>query len=113
MTALTRRKALQLLAIGGAGALGAACSSPAPSAAPVQAPPTVSSSQPRSGGTLRVGILGDLLGLDGHLTTGLDSLCRVCDVVNILDDKLNTIPVLVESLDLTPDARQMTLKLRS
>ena len=27
-------------------------------------------------------------GLDGHLTTGLDSLRRVWDVVNILDDKL-------------------------
>ena len=54
-----------------------------------------------------------LLGLDGHLTTGLDSLRRVWDVVNILDDKLNTVPVLAESLDLSTDARQMTIKLRS
>ena len=34
-------------------------------------------------------VLGDLLGLDGHFTTGLDSLRRVWDVINVLDDKLN------------------------
>jgi peptide/nickel transport system substrate-binding protein len=101
-----------LVALGGTAALAVACSSPAPAAAPAQAPTVSSSSQPRVGGSLRVGVLGDLLGLDGHLTTGLDSLRRVWDVVNVLDDKLDTVPVLVESLDLTPDARQMTLKLR-
>jgi peptide/nickel transport system substrate-binding protein len=112
MSAVTRRRALQVLAIGGVGALAAACSSPAPAAPPGQAPASASSSQPRSGGALRVGVLGDLLGLDGHLTTGLDSLRRVWDVVNILDDKLNTVPVLAESLDLSTDARQVTIKLR-
>jgi peptide/nickel transport system substrate-binding protein len=107
---ITRRAALSLLVVGGTAALAAACASPAPSA-PLQTS-SQSSSQPRGGGTLRVGVLGDLLGLDGHLTTGLDSLRRVWDVINILDDKLNTIPVLAKSLDLAPDARQMTLKLR-
>jgi len=103
--------ALRLLALGGTAALAAACSGIAPASSPAQAP-TVTSNEPRAGGTLRVGVLGDLLGLDGHLTTGLDSLRRVWDVVNILDDKLNTVPVLAETLDLTPDARQMTIKLR-
>jgi peptide/nickel transport system substrate-binding protein len=108
---LSRRAVLRGLAVGATSLLAAACAPIAPASAPAQAPAT-SSAQPRSGGSLRVGVLGDLLGLDGHLTTGLDSLRRVWDVVNILDDKLDTVPVLVESLDLTPDARQMTLKVR-
>jgi peptide/nickel transport system substrate-binding protein len=109
---MTRRAVLRRVAFTATAALVAACSPIAPASAPAQ-PPTASSAQPRSGGTLRVGVLGDLLGLDGHLTTVLDSLRRVWDVVNILDDKLNTVPVLVESMDLTPDAQRMTLKLRS
>ena len=112
MTSVTRRSALQLLALGCAGGLAAACTGIAPASPPAQAPATASSTQPRTGGTLRVGVLGDLLGLDGHLTTGLDSLRRVWDVVNILDDKLNTVPVVAESLELATDARQMTVKLR-
>ena len=107
---LTRRAALGRLLIGGTAALAAACTTPAPSTAP--APTSLTTGQPRSGGTLRVGVLGDLLGLDGHLTTGLDSLRRVWDVVSVLDDRLNTVPMLAASVDLTPDARQMTLKLR-
>ena len=113
MTAVTRRRALQVLALGGTAALAAACSGLAPASGPTQAPAAQGSSQPKAGGTLRVGVLGDLLGLDGHLTTGLDSLRRVWDVVNILDEKLNTVPVLAESMDVSTDARQMTIKLRS
>jgi peptide/nickel transport system substrate-binding protein len=109
----SRRQALTYLALGGAAAVAAACSVSLPSSAPTAAPTQLASSQPRTGGSLRVGVLGGLLGLDGHLTTGLDSLRRVWDVVSILDEKLNTVPVLVEKLDLTPDARQMTLKLRT
>jgi peptide/nickel transport system substrate-binding protein len=107
---LTRRAVVRALAVGATGVLAAACSTGAPAAS---SPTRAVTAQPRSGGMLRVGVLGDLLGLDGHLTTGLDSLRRVWDVVSVLDEKLNTVPVLVESLDLTPDARQMTLKLRS
>jgi peptide/nickel transport system substrate-binding protein len=109
----SRRVALRLVVAGGTAALAAACSGVAPASAPSTTPATGNSIQPRAGGNLRVGVLGDLLGLDGHLTTGLDSLRRVWDVVTILDDKLDTVPVLIESLDLTPDARQMTLKLRT
>ena len=108
---LSRRSALSRLIIGGMAALAAACAAPAPSGAPIPVA-SVAAGQPRSGGTLRVGVLGDLLGLDGHLTTGLDSLRRVWDVISLLDDKLNTVPVLAASVDLTPDARQMTVKLR-
>ena len=92
--------------LGGAAALATACTGVAPGSglpplAPSAAsdtrprtegtpPGVVSDTQPRTGGTLRVGVLGDLLGLDGHLTTGLDSLRRVWDVVSILDEKLAT-----------------------
>jgi peptide/nickel transport system substrate-binding protein len=109
----TRRAALRLVACSGAAALLSACANPAP-AAPSATPPPASAAAitPRPGGALRGGVLGDLLGLDGHLTTGLDSVRRVFDVVNVLDAKLNTVPVLAQSLELTSDARQMTIKLR-
>jgi peptide/nickel transport system substrate-binding protein len=76
-------------------------------------PTTAAAAKPStSGGTLRVGVLGDLSGLDGHLTTGLDSSRRIWDPVSLLDDKLNTVPVLAQSVELSPDAMQMTLRLR-
>src|SRR5579864_7221434 len=116
MTEVTRRSALALLMAGGAAALAAACASPVPAAqstSTTQAPSAApTSAGPRPGGTLRVGVLGYLLGLDGHLTTGLDSLRRVWDVVSVLDEKLNTVPQLAQQVSVTPDAREMTVKLR-
>jgi ABC-type transport system substrate-binding protein len=109
----TRRAALRLFAGSGAAALLSACSNPAPAAPAATTPPApAAANTPRLGGALRGGVLGDLLGLDGHLTTGLDSLRRVFDVVNVLDAKLNTVPVLAQSLDLSSDARQMSIKVR-
>ncbi|MBV9135007.1 MAG: ABC transporter substrate-binding protein [Chloroflexi bacterium] len=108
---LTRRSVLRLCVLAGGAALLAACSGLMPSAATSQ-PTAAPNNQPRNGGSLRVGVLGDLQGLDGHLTTGLDSLRRVWDVTSQLDDKLNTVPVLAETVDLTPDALQMTVKVR-
>jgi peptide/nickel transport system substrate-binding protein len=105
---LTRRAVLGLLVGSSTAALLAACTAPS---LPVAAP-TSAGGPPRAGGTLRVGVLGDLQGLDGHLTTGLDSSRRIWDVLSVLDDKLNTVPVLAESVDVSPDAKQMTLKLR-
>jgi peptide/nickel transport system substrate-binding protein len=103
---LGRRSALGLLLGGGTAALLAACSS-------AQAPPAATvSSEPRAGGTLRVGVLGDLQGLDGHLTTGLDSRNRIWNSLTALDEKLNTVPVLAERFELSPDGRQMQLSLR-
>ena len=105
----SRRSALALLAAGGSAALLAACVPAVPTASPASGS---GAGQPKSGGTLRMGVLGDIQGLDGHLTTGLDYLRRVWDVVSVLDEKLDTVPVLAESLDLSPDATQMTLHLR-
>ena len=75
MTPVTRRSALQLLALGGAAALAAACSGIAPASPPTQAPAVASSSQPKHGGTLRVGVLGDLAwpGRAPHHWPGLTS----------------------------------------
>ena len=138
---LRRRSALALLG-GGTAALLAACSAPTPAApsaptplaapgqasaptpvaptplaAPAQAsapaPQPTATAQPRPGGTLRIGVLGDIQGLDGHLVTGLDYLRRVWDVVSLLDDQLNTVPVLANALDVSPDAMHMTIRLRS
>src|SRR5450631_2479680 len=107
---LTRRALLGVLVAGGTAALMAACTGSSP---PVAAPTSAGQpGPPRAGGTLRVGVLGDLQGLDGHLTTGLDSSRRIWDVLSVLDDKLNTVPVLAESVEVSPDAKQMTLKLR-
>jgi peptide/nickel transport system substrate-binding protein len=102
---VSRRTALALLAAG----FVAGCVPAVPSAG---GGPTAVPGQPKPGGTLRIGVLGDIQGLDGHLVTGLDYLRRVWDVVSVLDDKLNTVPLLAESVELTPDAKQMTLKLR-
>jgi peptide/nickel transport system substrate-binding protein len=57
-------------------------------------------------------VLGDLQALDAHVTTGLDSTRRVWDIVTALDEKLDVVPVLAESLELSRDARQMKLNLR-
>ena len=57
-------------------------------------------------------MLGDLQGLDGHLTTGLDSLYRIFNPVSALDDRLEILPVLAERVELSPDAKQLKLTLR-
>src|ERR1051326_8447331 len=110
-SALSRRAALVLLAAGGSAALLAAC---VPTLPPPSPPPRAGAAagQPKAGGTLRMGVLGDIQGLDGHLTTGLDYLRRVWDVVSVLDEKLDTVPQLAHQVDVSPDARQMTVKLR-
>src|SRR5690348_11310588 len=128
---LTRRAVLGLLSVSAGVALASACQSvtapvaPAPTAAPAASPATATpvasaaaqaattATQPRSGGSLRVGVLGDLSGLDGHLTTGLlDTLYRVYDTVITQDDKLNMQPALAETVELSSDARQLKLGIR-
>jgi len=104
---LDRRSTLALLLGGGAATLLAACTSAAPPAA-VTSTPGLST----SGGTLRLGVLGDLQNLDGHVTTGTDSRNRMWNTLTDLDDKLNPVPVLAERLEVSPDARSMHLALR-
>ncbi|HEU0168432.1 MAG TPA: ABC transporter substrate-binding protein [Chloroflexota bacterium] len=79
----------------------------AASAAPASASAT-------AGGTLKVGMAGDLTALEGQLIipAGLDTVWHVFDRLSRYDDKLQPQPMLAESWDLTPDGKQITLHLR-
>jgi peptide/nickel transport system substrate-binding protein len=74
-------------------------------AAPVQA---------KSGGTLRLGMVGDVSTLDGHNTTPnqFDTTWSVFDRLISYDAKLQPQPELAESWDLSSDLTQIKLNLR-
>src|SRR6476646_5208870 len=109
---LTRRSALRLFGCGAGVALVAACgpitpSTPAPAAptAPAAggAPTTVSVSgptpapaaaQPKRGGTLRVGQVGDAARLDGQLVTAVDATWIPYDRLTTYDANLKPQPML-------------------
>ena len=109
---LSRRSTLGLL-LGGTVSVLAACTAapPAPATAPADDDDGCAGPTP-CGGRLRVGVLGDIQTLDGHVTTGTDSRNRIWNTLTGLDDKLNTLPQIAERLDVSPDARHMQLVLR-
>ncbi|HEX8966942.1 MAG TPA: ABC transporter substrate-binding protein [Chloroflexota bacterium] len=84
--------------------------------APVQATPApvtvTAQSQPKAGGTLRVGTVGDLVSLDGHLHSGNTSIWFVYDRLTAYDPTLRPQPMLAESWDISDDSRQIKLSLR-
>jgi peptide/nickel transport system substrate-binding protein len=110
--ALTRRGFLTGVA-GTAGLLAVAgCSSNqiSPSAA-------VASSKPRVGGTLRVGILGGSSSdtVQASAPVGVPDFARLASLYNplaTLDVNGNVVPVLAESIDVSPDASVYTIRLR-
>jgi peptide/nickel transport system substrate-binding protein len=108
----TRRSALRAFGIGGALLLGA-CNAPAtgPTSGVLGA---AGAGQPKPGGTLRVGLVGDLVTLDGHFenTNAGDTLFHIWDRLTEYDDKLQPQPMLATSWEQSPDARQLTLHLR-
>jgi peptide/nickel transport system substrate-binding protein len=122
---LNRRDALRLVGIGGSAAVVVACTSPAPaspaaatagsatvSATPA-APAATAVEQPRAGGTLRFGTVGDLLTLDGQdFSSGGEGLLGVWDRLLEQDDKLVAQPRLAESFDWSSDGKQLQLNLR-
>jgi peptide/nickel transport system substrate-binding protein len=96
---------------------------PQPTAAPAQ--PTspaaiVATAKPaaaaeaKSGGTLRLGMVGDVSTLDGHNTTPnqFDTTWSVFDRLIAYDPKLQPQPELAESWDLSSDLTQIKLNLR-
>src|SRR5579864_6216138 len=120
---LSRRSAITLLIGGGTTALLAACvgqNTPSAPVAPTQSgsstpqPQTAlqATAQPKSGGTLRMGVLGDLQNLDGHVTTGTDTRNRIWNTLTGLDEALNPLPELAERFELSQDALHMRLALR-
>jgi peptide/nickel transport system substrate-binding protein len=85
-----------------------------PTSAPVAAGTATSATQPRVGGTLRAGSVGDPPSLEGHLfvsnnyeTTGL-----VFDRLTQYDSKLQPQPMLAESWEISPDYQLIKLNLR-
>ena len=135
---IDRRTAIRVLLSGAGVALLTACTAaPAsptpvptivptkPTAAPPQPtppPPTVAvatSAKPaaaaaKSGGTLRLGMVGDISTLDGHNTTPnqFDTTWSVFDRLISYDAKLQPQPELAESWDLSSDLTQIKLNLR-
>jgi peptide/nickel transport system substrate-binding protein len=133
---LSRRRALTLVLTASAATLLSACGPTAPSAAPTTSPPKPAAGaptpaavvsgqstpapaasgaqQPKSGGTLRVGAIGDVANLDGHSWGPKNgfSIFMIFDTLTNYDEKLQPTPQLAESWDRTADAKQLTLTLR-
>jgi peptide/nickel transport system substrate-binding protein len=117
---MTRRQALQALGIGAAWSLVAACAQPLPQAqAPANAssastPAAAAAQQPRSGGSLKVGILGDIPNLDPHqLTVPVpDVTFSIWDRVFAYGPNLEILPQLGESYEMSADGRQLKVTLR-
>jgi peptide/nickel transport system substrate-binding protein len=120
-----RRTLLQLLVAGGAGLL-AACTAPAPGAAVSTAAPSTgvtpgatiaigstpaAAEQPRSGGILRQGNLGDLPTLDGNFLNGQSTIYPVWDRLVELDPELNPKRILAESWDVDDKYTRIALHL--
>jgi peptide/nickel transport system substrate-binding protein len=91
----------------------AAGSTPQATALSAQSTPTAAP-QPRSGGTLRVGILGDIPSLDPHQLTPPvpDVTFSVWDRLLEYDSKVTPQPLLAESWDMSSDGKQIKLTLR-
>jgi peptide/nickel transport system substrate-binding protein len=128
---ITRRQVVHLLALGaGAGVIAAcggvppappAATTPAVTATPaaaVAATPAAAAKpaagQPKSGGTLRVGVPTDIVTLDGLVRGGApyESTWLIYDRLITYDDKLKPLPMLAESWDVAPDYKQVQLNLR-
>lgn len=129
---VTRRVALRLAVVGaGSALLAAACGGAAPPATSSASVPHTSSSatgsgsaqpvgsapasgQPKTGGKLRVGIQGDILGLDGFIWSPNNSntIGQIYDQLITLDEQLKPQPRLAESWNLSPDNKTITFNLR-
>jgi peptide/nickel transport system substrate-binding protein len=98
------------------GAAAARTQAPASGASAQQTVVTTSakpaSGQPRSGGTLRLAVLGDLPNLDGHWIQGLSTIYHVFDRLVDYDPQLNPQPALAQSWEVNKDFTQITLHLR-
>jgi ABC-type transport system substrate-binding protein len=94
---------------------------PAAAAPAATAPPTMATTsasaakptgQPKNGGQLRVGQVGDIPRIDGHLTTGSDTTWIPFDRLTAYDEKMQPQPMLAESWEQNKDQSQIKLNLR-
>src|SRR5499427_10426616 len=130
-TLLGRRAALRFILSSAGISVMAACT-PAPSA-PAAAPTTASqpqpaaaqatpasaaqptapsAQQPKRGGTLRVGVAGDVARLDGQLYSSINTTWMSFDRLTAYDANLKPQPMLAESWELSSDAKQLKLNLK-
>jgi peptide/nickel transport system substrate-binding protein len=115
---LGRCAVVRLLMSGAGLALLAACGQQAPTpAAPATTAPAPAAAQPagqpKNGGTLRIGQVGDIATLDATYTPGIAEIAwAVHDRLTAYDDKLQPQPMLAESWDLSNDFSQIKLNLR-
>jgi peptide/nickel transport system substrate-binding protein len=81
---------------------------------PTSAPVSAAAAQPKTGGTLRVGVPTDIVTLDPVVRGGApyESTWLTFDRLVTYDDKLQPLPMLAESWDVTPDFKQIQLHLR-
>src|SRR5436190_1719335 len=69
--------------------------------------------QPKRGGTLNVGLIGNITGLEGHLNSnGSTQTWQVYDRLTAYNDKFQPQPELAESWELNPSFTQIKLNLR-
>lgn len=113
---ISRRQALQALGLSAAWGVIVACAPrvPAPGA-PAMAPAAAGGAQqPRNGGTLHVGILGDIPNLDPHqLTVPVpDVTFSIWDRLLAYGPKLEPLPQLAERHEMSADGRQLKLTIR-
>ncbi len=110
--------AVVLVACNGVGSSGAPTTSAAPATAATPAgattPTSAAAGQPKMGGTLTAGRLGDVANLDGHYWSPSGGLhvWLAYDTLARYDQNLNPQPQLAESWDLSSDLQQVTLHLR-
>jgi peptide/nickel transport system substrate-binding protein len=101
-------------------AAAAATTAPAPAGAAPPVPtvgvstPTQTTQQPKLGGTLRVGMVGDITSLDPFVWSPNNSntVGQVHDQLITYDDKLTPKPRLAESWELSSDNKQLKFNLR-
>jgi peptide/nickel transport system substrate-binding protein len=69
--------------------------------------------QPKTGGTLKWGIVGDFVRMEGHyIGPTMGPLHNIWDRLVELDEDLKPTPMLAESWDVSPDAKQIKFNLR-
>lgn len=85
---------------------------PAPKVAATPAAAAKPAVQPKVGGTLRVGQVGDIARLDGQLVNAIDTTWMAFDRLTTYDQQLKPQPMLAESWDISSDFKQIKLNLR-
>jgi peptide/nickel transport system substrate-binding protein len=127
-TRVSRRAALRLLGVATGATLAAACAPqvvPAPTTPPAAAPTAATApgaaataapagSQPKPGGNLRIGAVGDVANLDGHSWGPKNgfSVFMIFDTLTNYDQNLKPQPELAESWDFSSDFKQLKVNLR-